>query len=161
MATTTARPFPIDRLLTCGHCSAEVALSGGPETRYVCPNSCLPAFRAVELNRLVIRAVTNAVITDSTIPTLMNAMAETREQDPSIAVPDPSEAEIRRLVTDPETLLNPNEASAAAELLQTFIQRIELQRGRATVQYAVALPSGSPLAGQSRQEVDIPESVTL
>ena len=58
MATTTARPFPIDRLLTCGHCPAEITLSGEPETRYSCPNSCLPAFQAAELNRLVISAAT-------------------------------------------------------------------------------------------------------
>ena len=165
MTTTTAPPFPIDRLLTCGHCSTEITLSGEPETRYRCPNSCLPALKAVELNRLVIGAVTSAVITDSTIPTLMNAVAntmdETREQNPSITVPDPSPQQIRDLATDPETLLNPDEVTAAAKLLHTLIHRIELDRDRASIQYAMAMPPGSPLAGESRQEIEVPESVTV
>ena len=165
MTTTTAPTFPIDRLLTCGHCSTAITLSGELETQYSCPNSCLPAFKAVELNRLVIGAVTSAAITDSTIPTLMNAVAnamdETREQNPSIIVPDPSPQQIRDLATDPETLLNPDEVTAAAKLLHTLIHRIELDRDRASIQYAMAMPPGSPLASESRQEIEVPESVTV
>ena len=72
----------------------------------------------------------------------------------------PSDDEIRRLVTDPETYLAEDEAPQAAALLATFVQRIRLDAGQATVQYALALPAGSALAGSRRQEIELPESVT-
>ena len=159
MTTATAPVFPFDTLLTCAKCGGEIKLGQDPEPRYTCPNSCVPSFRPSELNRLLIREITRGVITDSTFPTLrdrfFNTLAEAGAADGS-----PSDDEIRRLATDPDTFLAEDETLAASELLGAFIDRIELDTREATIQYAVALPSGSDLAGSQSQQVAIPGSVT-
>ena len=161
MTTMTARTFPLDDLLTCGNCQGKFTLETDPQPRYVCGNSCSTGFRADELNRLVIPEVTAVVVTDATFPTLkarfVHAMTETTDQDQDA---QPSDAEIRRLVTDPETFLADDAVPAAAELLGTFIERVELEPTRAVIQYAMALPSGSSSAGSRRQEIPIPGSMT-
>ena len=161
MRTMTARTLPLDDLLTCGACQGKITLEHDPQPRYVCRNWCTAGFRADELNRLLIPAITAVVITDGTFPMLkdrfVHVLAETTDQDPDSP---PSDDEIRRCVTDPEIFLGDDAAPAAAELLAIFIEHVELQRDRATVQYALALPTGSPLAGSRRQEIELPESVT-
>ena len=159
MTTTTAPVFPIDDLLTCAACEGEMKLTHKPEPRYQCRSSCPTTFTASELNRLLIAEITGVVITDATFPWLKDhfarAMAESGARGEQ-----PSDDEIHRLVTDPETYLAEGEASQAAALLATFVQRIRLDAGQATVQYALALPAGSALAGSRRQEIELPESVT-
>ena len=159
MTTATAPAFPVDTLLTCAMCQGEIKLGKDPEPRYTCPNSCVPTFRPIELNRLLIREITRVVITDSTFPTLKdrfcNALAEIQGSEDG-----PSDDEIRRLVADPDTFLTEDSVASAAELLGTFIDRIELDPERATIQYALELPSGSNLAGSRSQQVAIPGSVT-
>ena len=160
--TIPTSPFPIDDLLTCGKCGAKMALMPDPEAKYSCPNSCNAPFKATELNRLLIREVATAVITEGTFPYLKAAVAQAKADDPAI---DPSEHlsddQIRRLTTDADTFLAEGQVPAAAELLGTFIDRIEIQEARATVHYAMALPSGSPLAGSRRQEIDLPGSMSV
>ena len=73
----------------------------------------------------------------------------------------PSDDEIRRLIIDPDTFLAEDAVSAAAELLTTFIERVELRTDRATIQYALALPAGSPLAGALRQEMELPDTIKV
>ena len=166
MKILTTPTFPIDNLLTCGKCGANVALVPDPEATYSCPNSCNAPFKAAELNRLVIRAVVTAVITEGTFPYLKaavdRAVAQAKVEGPTL---DPSEHlsndQIRRLTTDADTFLTEGQVPPAAELLGTFIERIELQESRATVQYAMALPSGSPLAGSRRQEIELPASLLV
>lgn len=161
MTTMTARTFPLDDLLTCGVCQGKIALEHDPQPRYVCRASCTAGFRADELNRLLVPEITAVVVTDSTFPMLkdrfVHVLAETTDQDPDSP---PSDEEIHRCVTDPSTFLAEDAGPAAAELLAIFIERVELQRDRATIQYALALPTGSPLAGSRRQEIELPESVT-
>ena len=158
MTTATAPAFPVDTLLTCAKCGGEMRLGKDPEPRYTCPNLCVPTFRPSELNRLLIREITTVVITDHTFPMLKDrfcqALAETEGAEDG-----PSDDEIRQLATDPDTLLA-EDAMAAAELLGTFIDRIELDTERATIRYALALPSGTNLAGSKVQQVAIPGSVT-
>ena len=159
MKTATAPAFPIDTLLTCARCGGKIKLGQDPEPRYTCPNSCVPTFRPSELNRLLIREITGAVITDSTFPVLkdrfFNALAETGNTSDR-----PTDDQIRRLVADPDTFLTEDAMQASAELLGAFIDRIELDTQQATIQYALALPSGSDLAGSQSQQVAIPGSVT-
>ena len=159
MTTATATTFPIDSLLACAVCHSEIKLDRDPEPRYTCPNSCAPNFRPHELNRLLILEITRAVITDSTFPMLkdrfFNALVEIQG-----SADGPSDDEIRRLVTDPDTFLAEDAAPAAAELLGAFIDRIELDPERATIQYALELPSGSELAGSLSQQVAILGTVT-
>ena len=162
MNILTSPAFPIDNLLTCGKCGVNMALVPDPEAKYSCPNSCHAPFKATELNRLVIREVATTVITEGTFPYLKAAVAQAKAEDPAI---DPSEHlsddQIRRLTTDADTFLAEGQVPAAAELLGTFIDRIELREARATVQYAMALPSGSPLAGSRRQEIELPELLVV
>lgn len=159
MTTATAPAFPIDTLLTCARCQAMIRLGEDPEPRYTCLNSCVPSFRPCELNRLLIREITRVVITESTFPMLKGRFFNTLA-DAGAADGSPSDDEIRRLVTDPDTFLAEDETSAASKLLGAFIDRIELDARQATIQYALALPSGSNLAGSWSQQVAIPGSVT-
>jgi hypothetical protein len=73
----------------------------------------------------------------------------------------PSDDLIRQYVTDPDTFLRKSNAPTTAELLAKLIDRVELETDRATVQYALALPQGSTLAGSRRQEIELPTWVTI
>ena len=161
MTTMTPRTFPLDDLLTCGTCEGKFTLEHDPRPRYVCENSCTPSFWADELNRLLIPEVTDVVVTDSTFQTLkasfVHVLAETTDLNPDDM---PSEDEVRQFIADLETFLADDAVPAAAELLGTFIERVELEPARAVIQYALALPSGSSLAGSRRQEIPLPESMT-
>ena len=156
----TTRTFPLDDLLVCGNCQGRISLEHNPQPRYICENSCTAAFKASELNRLLIPEITAVVVTDATYPLLkasfIRALTETTNPDTA-----PSDDEIRRLIIDPDTLLAEDAVSAAAELLTTFIERVELRTDRATIQYALALPTGSPLAGALRQEMELPDTIKV
>ena len=161
MTITTAPAFPVDKLLACAKCGSEFKLTDDPEPRYTCRDSCSAPFKANELNRLLIPEITAVVVTDATYPSLrasfMQILAQTTDQETDAT---PSDDEIRRFVTDPETFLAEDAVAEAAELLATFIERVELDTARATIQYALALPAGSTLAGSRRQVVALPESLT-
>ena len=160
MTTMTTRTFPLDDLLVCGNCQGRISLEHNPQPRYICENSCTAAFKASELNRLLIPEITAVVVTDATYPLLkasfIRALTETTNLDTA-----PSDDEIRRLIIDPDTFLAEDAVSAAAELLTTFIERVELRTDRATIQYALALPAGSPLAGALRQEMELPDTIRV
>ena len=162
MTTTTAPTFPTDNLLTCAKCGCDVRLSQEPEYRYTCGNSCSLTFKADELNRLLIAEITAVVVTDATFPALkanfLETLAEVVGHDPEN---QPSDDLIRQYVTDPDTFLRKSNAPTTAELLAKLIDRVELETDRATVQYALALPQGSTLAGSRRQEIELPTWVTI
>ena len=160
MTTMTTRTFPLDDLLVCGNCQGRISLEHNPQPRYICENSCTAAFKASELNRLLIPEITAVVVTDATYPLLkasfIRALTETTNPDTA-----PSDDEIRRLIIDPDTFLAEDAVSAAAELLTTLIERVELRTDLATIQYALALPAGSPLAGALRQEIELPDTIKV
>ena len=160
MTTMTTRTFPLDDLLVCGNCQGRISLEHNPQPRYICENSCTAAFKASELNRLLIPEITAVVVTDATYPLLkasfIRALTETTNPDTA-----PSDDEIRRLIIDPDTFLAEDAVSAAAELLTTLIERVELRTDLATIQYALALPAGSPLAGALRQEMELPDTIKV
>ena len=160
MTTMTTRTFPLDDLLVCGNCQGRISLEHNPQPRYICENSCTAAFKASELNRLLIPEITAVVVTNATYPLLkasfIRALTETANPDTA-----PSDDEIRRLIIDPDTFLAEDAVSAAAELLTTLIERVELRTDLATIQYALALPAGSPLAGALRQEMELPDTIRV
>ena len=160
MTTMTTRTFPLDDLLVCGNCQGRISLEHNPQPRYICENSCTAAFKASELNRLLIPEITAVVVTNATYPLLkasfIRALTETTNPDTA-----PSDDEIRRLIIDPDTFLAEDAVSAAAELLTTLIERVELRTDLATIQYALALPAGSPLAGALRQEMELPDTIKV
>ena len=89
-------------------------------------------------------------------------MAQAKVEDPAIGPSEHlSDDQIRGLINDADTFLAEGQVPAAVELLGTFIDYIEMLEARATVQYAMALPSGSPLAGSRRQEIELPESLSV
>ena len=71
----------------------------------------------------------------------------------------PANEVIRRIANDPNTFLAEGAASATAELLPRFIERIELDTNRATIGYPERLPAGSQLAGARLQVVTVPNMV--
>ena len=161
MTTTTTKNFPADKLLACAKCAGPFALTVAQEPRYHCSNSCGPSYNAQELNRLLIPQITAVVITDTTFPTLredfIRLLKDTTGTDTEHM---PTDDEIRHLATDPESFLKEDAVPAAAELLAAFIERIDLEPRKATIQYALALPPGSDLTGSQTQEVPLPESMT-
>ena len=159
MTTATAPAFPIDGLLTCAICEGELSLTHDREPRYRCRSSCSTSFAAGRLNRLLIAEITDVVITDATFPWLKDHFAQDLAESGDRGEP-PADEELRRLVTDPETFLADEAMPEAAALLAKFVRRIRLDAEQATIQYALALPAGSALAGSRRQEIKLPESVT-
>ena len=160
MTTATALAFPIDDLLICAKCDSRIELTQHPEPRYACRNSCTSTFAAGALNRKLIPEITAVVITDATFPSLRahfaRTLAEVENQDRQ-----PPDDKIRRIVTDSETFLAVGAVPTAAELLAAFIDRVNLDTNRATIQYALPLPDGTILAGSRRQEIELPEWVTV
>ena len=160
MTTASIPTFPIDELLTCARCGNEMTTRVDPEPRYVCQSPCTAAFRARELYPVLLTAITSVVVTEATFPSLKarftQGLKEAGYDDPD---DHPSDDVIRRLVNDPDTFLLESTVTATAELLARFVERIELDIDKATIRYALPLPSGSALGGSRLQEVTIPKTV--
>ena len=163
-AATTARTYPIDRLLICGNCGAGMKLEYATEPHYACPNGCAAPLEAEALNRAIIGGIIPAVITGSTFPALKaaaaQAIAEMQADNPGLSGEGLTDERIQALLNDPSTLTAEGRAEESAGLLETFIERIEVRPGQATVRYTMALPPGSPAAGSRSQEIELPEPAT-
>lgn len=161
MAASTKKNFPADKLFTCAKCGGKFSLTADQEPRYNCPNPCGHSFKALELNRLLIPQITAVVITDATFPTLrerfIRLLKDATGEETGHMPPDD---EIRQLATDPDSFLNEDAVTASAELLASFIDRIDLDPRQATIQYAFGLPPGSGLKGSDTQKIGLPDSVT-
>ena len=160
MTTATAPTFPIDDLLTCATCGAEMTTRVDPEPRYVCPGPCGTIFKAMGLYPVLLTAITSVVVTEATFPDLKHSFMEGLAESGHDPDDVPDDDVIRRIANDPNTFLAEKAVSAAAELLGKFIQRIELDTDQATIRYSLPLPAGSALAGLRIQEVAVPASIT-
>ena len=153
--------FPIDRLLVCGICGAGMTLEHGPEHRYACPSGCVTPLEADGLNRALIGGIVPAVVTESTLPRLKDAVkeaiSEIQADNPGFPGEGLTDEVIRALLNDPGILMRHDEA---AGLLGMFVESIRVRPGQATVRYSMALPPGSPSAGSRSQEIELPEPAT-
>ena len=90
-ATINPTTFPLDGILICGPCGCAMALQHNPLPQYACQNSCdVPAFKAVELNHLAIKALYDVLVTDHTrdafTKQMEGAFDQLKEEQPTVAV---------------------------------------------------------------------------
>ena len=160
--TVSPTTFPLDGILTCGPCGCAMALRHNPLPQYACQNSCdVPALKAIELNHLAIKTLYDVLVTDHTRDAFTKqieaAFDQLEEVQPSVTVDGPpTEAQIRELLEDPQAILQHESMSDARQALCEAMNRIEIHGQTATIHYAMPLPKGSPLAGQTRQAVELP-----
>ena len=172
MNATAKSRFPLDGLLQCGECCAALRVEDGPKPRYVCPGQegrttpCgVPAPDAEGLNRLLTREITRSVITGATAQQfreqLGKVLAEDLGEDPHHSVEtDLTEDRIRAMAAEALWLQDEEGMPAPADVLGSFVERIEVRPGRATVRYSMPLPPGSQAAGSRSQEIELPEPAT-
>ena len=166
-ATINPTTFPLDGILICGPCGCAMALHYNPLPQYACQNSCdVPAFKAVELNHLAIKALYDVLVTDHTrdafTKQMEGAFDQLKEEQPTVAVDGPpTDAQIRELLEDPQAILQHEFMSDVRSALCNAMKRIEIHGQTATIHYAMPLPKGSPLAGQARQTVELPADLIV
>ena len=154
--------FPLDGILTCGPCGCAMALRHNPLPQYACQNSCdVPTYKAIELNHLAIKTLYDVLVTDHTRDAFTKQMEaafdQLEEEQPSITVGGPpTDAQIRELLEDPQAFLQHESIRDARQALCEAMNRIEIHGQTATIHYAMPLPKGSPLAGQTRQTFELP-----
>ena len=160
--TVSPTTFPLDGILTCGPCGCAMALRHNPLPQYACQNSCdVPALKAIELNHLAIKTLYDVLVTDHTrdafTKQMEGAFDQLKEEQPSVMVDGPpTDAQIRELLKDPQAILQHESMSDARHALCEAMNRIEIHGQTATIHYAMPLPKGSGLAGQTRQAVELP-----
>ena len=147
--TITPTTFPLDGIITCGRCGCAMALQHNPLPRYVCQSGCdTPALKAIELNHLAITTLFGAMVNEQTRDEFRaeidDAFRKLKDEQPS-AVPaePPNDAQIRRLLADPEAILNHDLMRDARFALCEATNRIEVHGNTATIHYARPLPQGS------------------
>ena len=166
MTTRTTYIFPLDGLVTCGHCRTLMQLRQEPEARYSCPNACdTPAPRAGDLNHWVFRAVTAHMTSEAAFPALRQkvnaAFEEAKQDDPHLAgSAGPTDDELRRLMADPAILLSDGTLPTARKLFELSVRQVAVLQRTATIQYKAPLPTWSELAGQTEQTINLPDSAT-
>lgn len=151
--------FPLDGLLQCGQCGEKLRLESGPEARYVCPGLAgqampcgVPALDAGELNRLLTGEITRRVITPTMARQFREQWGGELSEGPGGPDTDLSEEGVR-IVAAGALWLQAREGMA---MLGSFVERIEVRAGTATVRYSLPLPPGTPLAGATHQTVSLP-----
>ena len=159
--TISPTTFPLDGILTCGPCGCAMALQHNPLPQYACQNSCdVPRFKAIDLNHLALKALYDVLVTDHTrdafTKQVEDAFDRLKEEQPSVTVDvPPTDAQIRELLEDPQAILQHEFMGDVRYALCEAMNRIEIHGQTAPVHYAMPLPKGSPLAGQTRQTVEL------
>ena len=164
MTTAVQVNFPLNGALRCGECGCAMTVQPEREARYACASGqgCeTPAYRAAELNRVILTAFLSSRFTPETTPQLAREMIELldRELPPGEPMPEDLGRVIRKAATDPEWIMAEEMAEEAQEELAHWIHSVELYPWTARVRYNRPLPPGTALAGSRSQDVDLPEPV--
>ena len=168
--TTLESPtiYVLEGLIRCRNCDAELQvrpLGDAGVFTYRCPvcaetrpSRSMPA---EELERWILRQVTDTVLTDSNTRMLTQEMAAagaalSDSAPEALCYPERHPDRIRAMATDPETFLIPDNVPDARRLMSKLISHITLGDQEAVVHYAVPLPQDSALAGAYRQHLPLP-----
>ena len=168
--TTLESPtiYVLEGLIRCRNCNAELRVRPLGETdilTYQCPvcarSQPAPSLPADELERWLIRQVTDTVLTDSNTAMLTQEMAVAGAAlsdgaPEALRYPERHPDRVRAMATDPETFLIPDNVPDARRLMSKLISHITLGDQEAVVHYAVPLPQDSALAGAYRQHLPLP-----
>ena len=168
--TTLESPtiYVLEGLIRCRKCDVELRVrppgDAGIST-YLCPvcaesRPSLP-IPADELERWLLRQVTNTVMTESNTRMLTQEMAAagaalSDDAPEALRYPKRHPDRVRAMATDPETFLIPDNVPDARQLMSKLIDHITLGDQEAVVHYAVPLPQDSALAGAYRQHLPLP-----
>ena len=126
MTTAVQVNFLLNGALRCGECGATLTVQMDGEARYACASGqgCeTPAYRAGELNRVILTAVLATRFTSETTPQLARDMIELldRELPPGEPMPEDLGRVIRKAATDPEWIMAEEMAEEAQEELARWI----------------------------------------
>ena len=166
MTTTTPPKTPLDGIMTCGECAEPMDVEPGIESqepRYICRPSpgngwaeCgTPKLRSHRADTLIIGEILRCVITEETTAMVLAAATGSPGGD-GTGEHGLTKREIARLKDSPaEFVASVGGAAKARDFLAGFIDEIQVHPERATVCYALPLPGGSPLEGETKQDVNI------
>ena len=131
-----------------------------PELRYVCPKDCgTPALDAPEFNTAVVAQVLTSLITEDTFPTFREMVYrhidEEIQRNPDVNLDAlRNDDELLKLISEPKAIITEAMRPYTENILCNFIERIEATAGTATIHYV------TPLPGQTRQTIRLPELLT-
>ncbi len=150
--------YPLDNVLQCGLCRSPMQLSRGGDG-YSCSRVCAAPVNAEHLNRVVIAAMMESVVTygimDRLLEEIAGDMMVIRLFHPELPADDPEEEEVWNMARDPEAMMAADQDDIA-QLMNTLVNQVEIRPGLAVIQYRKDLPGGSALEGSRVQTVDIP-----
>ena len=171
MTTTTPPRTPLDGIITCGACAEPLDIepgNAGQEPRYTCRPSpgngwteCgTPKLRAHQADALIIGEILRSVITEEATARLLTEATGSPEGDET-GEHGLTMREVDRVKNNPaEFAYSVGGTTRARDFLAGFIDGIQVHQDRATVCYALPLPSNSPLEGLTSQDVSItPETM--
>ena len=168
--TTLEHPtsYVLEGLIRCRNCDAELRIRPLGDTDIftyqcsVCAGSQpAPSLPADELERWLIRQVTDTVLTDSNTAMLTQEMAAagarlSDDAPEALRYPERHPDRIRAMATDPAVFFTADSVFYAKRFLSKLIDHITLGDREAVVHYAVPLPQDSALAGAYRQHLPLP-----
>lgn len=158
-------PHVLEGFLRCHKCGGDLRVSPLGDTHvsaYRC-SSCVedqptPPMAADELERRILRQVTETVMTDSNTRMLAQEMAAAGAALPDDAPvtlrnPELHHDGVRAMATDPAVFFTPDGAADTKKFLSKLIGHITLGDQEAVVHYALPLPLDSTLPGECRQHI--------
>ena len=160
--------YVLEGLIRCGECGTQLQVRPLGETAiltYQCPvcaeSPPAPSLPADELERWLIRRVTDTVLTDSNTAMMTQEMAAagarlSDDAPEALRYPERHPDQIRAMATDPETFLIRENVSHTRQFMSKLIAHITLGDQEAVVHYALPLPQDSALAGAYRQHLPLP-----
>ena len=162
-ALRTPPKSALDGLITCGSCGKPMVLDdtqGDQEACYACESRCpTPRLHARRTEVLLVRTALQTVLTEENIRRVLAVANDPQRYD---AAPERSltRQDVQELGENPERLvLAGNRTTESRDFLGKIVAEIQVHTKRAVICYALPLPVDSPLAGMSRQEIDLPEEI--
>ena len=168
---TTLHPptsYILEGFIRCGECGNQLEVRPLGETgtlTYQC-STCdksrpAPSVTADELERWIIRQVTETVLTESNTAMMTQEMAAAGAELPESApealrYPERFPDQVRAMATDPATFLTRENVSHTRRIMTKLIAFITLGDQEAMIHYALPLPEDSALAGEHRQHLPLP-----
>ena len=176
MTTETTPDFILNGILTCGQCTARMALTSdetSAQLYFTCSpqdrnafNKCLaPTLDAHRLDRLVVEKVMETVLTRKHLNILIaktdQLLAEKLGKLENSSLADEAglytRGQLREMTTSHTFLVQAaGGPQQVRELLKKFIEDVRITLGNAAVHYKIPLPPDPPQAGKRVQHIPLP-----
>ena len=161
--------YVLEGLLHCHYCENALHLrtiDKFEDPVYQCTvcasDRSFPTMPAGELERWILREVTDAVMSDSNTRTLTQVLSTAGTELPDHAPemlrdPERHPDRVQAIATDPAIYTIPENVPQTRTFLSKLINRINLGKDEAVVHYALPLPQDSSLPGSYRQHLRLPD----